>query len=50
MMFWLGVFVGLGAASLLALLVLAVMSCASDDDEEEQTGRLFDLYAPEAGR
>ncbi|WP_298704549.1 hypothetical protein [uncultured Variovorax sp.] len=50
MMFWLDVFVGLGAASLVALLVLAVMSCASDEEEEEQAGRLFDLHAAEFGR
>jgi hypothetical protein len=35
MMFVLGFFVGIGAASLIALIVLAAMSCSPDGDEEE---------------
>lgn len=44
MMFWLGFFVGIGAASLFALLILAAMSCAPTSDDAA------DLYAQEAGR
>lgn len=50
MMFWLGFFVGLGAASLFALLVLTAMSFAPTGEEEDEPGVSFDLLAPELGR